>query len=54
LQQEYLAIVAKKQRDLQQNAHIYGTVWADQIQNEIIELEMKFIVHIIDGRQLCN
>ena len=51
-QKRYLAIREKKIRDLEENAHIYGGPWADQIKNELVELEMRYIVHIMDGRHM--
>ncbi len=51
-QERYLTIREKKIRDLEQNAHIYGPPWADQIKNELVELEMKYIVHVMDGKQM--
>lgn len=51
-QSRYLAIKEKKMRELQQNRAIYGQAWADQILDEIVKLEMKYIVHVLDGREL--
>lgn len=51
-QARYLAIREKRIRDLEENAHVYGTQWADQIKNELVELEMRYIVHIMDGRHM--
>lgn len=51
-QARYLAIREKRIRDLEQNAHIYGGPWADQIKNELVELEMRYIVHVMDGRHM--
>lgn len=51
-QERYLAIREKRIRDLEQNAHIYGGPWADQVKNELVELEMRYIVHVMDGRHM--
>jgi hypothetical protein len=51
-QARYLAIREKRIRDLEENAHVYGTQWADQIKNELVELEMRYIVHVMDGRHM--
>jgi sporulation-control protein spo0M len=51
-QARYLAIREKRIRDLEENAHVYGGAWADQIKNELVELEMRYIVHVMDGRQM--
>ncbi|MEI7557330.1 MAG: hypothetical protein WCJ45_00275 [bacterium] len=51
-QHRYLAIREKKIRDLEQNAHIYGGAWADDIKNQLVELEMRYIVHVMDGREM--
>jgi hypothetical protein len=51
-QQRYLDIREKRIRDLEQNAHIYGTQRADQVKNELVELEMRYIVHVMDGRHM--
>ncbi len=51
-QERYLAIREKRIRDLEENAHIYGNPWADQIKNELVELEMRYIVHVMDGRHM--
>lgn len=52
-QARYLKIREMKQRDLQEKAPIYGQLWADQTMNELVELEMKYIVHVSDGRQMA-
>lgn len=51
-QQRYLAMREKRIRDLEENAHVYGGPWADQIKNELVELEMRYIVHVMDGRHM--
>lgn len=51
-QERYLAMREKKIRDLEQNAHLYPIQWADNIKNELVELEMRYIVHVMDGRQM--
>ncbi len=51
-QQRYLNMRAKLIRELQQWASVYGSIWADNKKNEILELEMKYIVHVMDARQL--
>lgn len=48
----YLFIREKKIIELEQNAHRYPTAWADNIKDELVELEMRYIVHVMDGRQL--
>ena len=42
----------KRIRELEQNGSTYPGVRTDQVRNELVELEMKYIVHVIDGRQL--
>jgi len=51
-QQRYLAMREKRIRDLEENAHVYGGPWADQVKNELVELEMRYIVHVMDGRHM--
>ncbi len=51
-QARYLAIREKKIRDLEENAQTNGGPWADQVKNELVELEMRYIVHVMDGRHL--
>ena len=51
-QERYLAIREKRIRDLEQNAARYGGPWADQVKNELVELEMRYIVHVMDGRHM--
>ena len=51
-QQRYLAMREKRIRDLEENAQAYGGGWADQIKNELVELEMRYIVHVMDGRHM--
>lgn len=51
-QQRYLTMKKKLERELQQWYKSYGQVWADDLQNEILKLEMKYITHCIDWRQL--
>ena len=51
-QARYLAIREKRIRDLEENAHIYGDHRADQTKNELVELEMRYIVHVMDGRHM--
>lgn len=53
-QQRYLAIREKKIRELEENAHIYGGPWADQIKNELVELEMRYMVHVMDARHMWS
>jgi hypothetical protein len=43
---------AKLVRELQQGSSQYGPVWIDNKKNEILELEMKYLVHVMDARQL--
>ena len=42
----------KLTRELEQGSAMYGALWTDNKKNEILELEMKYIVHVMDGRQL--
>ena len=42
----------KKIRELEQNSAAYGPLWTDNKKNEILELEMRYLVHVMDGRQL--
>ncbi len=51
-QKRYLMMKEKLQRELDQWYNVYGQIWADDLQNEILKLEMKYITHCIDGRQL--
>ena len=51
-QERYLAIREKRIRDLEQNAHVYGGAWADQVKNELVELEMRYLVHVMDARHM--
>jgi len=51
-QERYRVIREKKIRELEEKAHIYGGPWADQIKNELVELEMRYIVHVMDGRHM--
>lgn len=51
-QARYLTMRDKKIRELEQNSGTYPEVWTDQTRNELVELEMKYIVHVVDGRQL--
>lgn len=53
-QKRYLMMKEKLQRELEQGYNIHWQVWADDLQNEILQLEMKYIVHCIDGRQLAD
>jgi len=39
-------------RELHQGSAQYGSIRTDNKKNEILELEMKYIVHVMDGRQL--
>lgn len=51
-QARYLDMRAKKVRELEQGASVYGSIWADNKKNEIVELEMRYMVHTMDARQL--
>ncbi|AHB41745.1 hypothetical protein P148_SR1C00001G0958 [candidate division SR1 bacterium RAAC1_SR1_1] len=51
-QKRYLLMKEKLQRELDQGYKVHGQIWADNLQNEILKLEMKYITHCIDGRQL--
>lgn len=51
-QQRYLNMREKLTRELEQGSAAYGSIWTDNKKNEILELEMKYIVHVMDGRQL--
>jgi hypothetical protein len=42
-----------KQRDLQEKATVNTSQWASQTADELVELEMKYIVHVADGRQMA-
>ncbi|MEI6425778.1 MAG: hypothetical protein WCO66_00325 [Candidatus Absconditabacteria bacterium] len=53
-QQRYLNMKEKLQLELEQGININGQTWANNLQNEILKLEMKYITHVIDGRQLRN
>lgn len=51
-QARYLTMKEKLERELQQWYKTHGQMWADDLQNEILKLEMKYITHCIDWRQL--
>jgi len=51
-QQRYLAMREKMIKELHQWSSLYGSQWTDAKKNEILELEMKYIVHVMDARQL--
>jgi len=51
-QQRYLAMREKRIRDLEENAKSHWGPWADQVKNELVELEMRYIVHVMDGRHM--
>ena len=51
-QKRYLAMREKRIRDLEENAATNGGPWADQVKNELVELEMRYIVHVMDGRHM--
>jgi len=51
-QKRYLAMREKMIKELHQWASIYGGPWTDAKKNEILELEMKYIVHGMDARHL--
>lgn len=51
-QQRYLAMREKRIRNLEENASKYWGPWADQQKNELAELEMRYIVHVMDGRHM--
>jgi len=51
-QARYLDMRQKLIREMEQGASTYGSIWTDNKKNEILELEMKYIVHVMDGRQM--
>lgn len=51
-QARYLKIREMKQRELQEKGPVYGWQWAWQTSDELVELEMKYMVHVADGRQM--
>lgn len=51
-QKRYILIKEKLERELQQGYKIHGQNWADDRQNEILKLEMKYIIDSIDGRHM--
>lgn len=51
-QQRYLTMKNKLEKELQEGVNIYGQSWANDKEDEILKLEMKYITHVIDGRQL--
>lgn len=53
-QKRYLLMKEKLQRELDQWYKVHGQIWADNLQNEILKLEMKYITHCIDWRQLAD
>lgn len=53
-QKRYILMKEKLERELQQWYNINWQAWADDLQNEILKLEMKYITHCIDWRQLAE
>lgn len=51
-QARYLKIREMKQRELQEKGPVNGWQWAWQTADELVELEMKYMVHVADGRQM--
>jgi hypothetical protein len=51
-QARYLDMREKKIRELEQNSVAYGSIWTDNKKDEIVELEMRYMVHTMDARQL--
>lgn len=51
-QQRYLAMREKLIRELHEWSAVHGSMWTDAKKNEIVELEMKYMVHTMDARQL--
>lgn len=51
-QKRYILVKEKLERELQQWYKIYGQNRADDRQNEILKLEMKYLIDSIDGRHL--
>ena len=51
-QDRYLKMKEKLEKELQEGINLHGQQWANDKQNEILKLEMKYIVHVVDGRQL--
>jgi len=50
-QKRYTDIVNEKMKELKQNASMYGSERTSQRTDELIKLEMKYIVDCIDGRE---
>ena len=53
-QARYLKMKEKLEQELKEWISLNGQQWANDKQNEILKLEMKYITHVIDGRQLRN
>ena len=51
-QQRYLAMREKLIKEMEQWSAVYPSMWTDAKKNDILELEMKYIVHVMDARQL--
>jgi hypothetical protein len=51
-QARYIKMKEKLEQELKEGININGQGWANDRQNEILKLEMKYITHVIDGRQL--
>ena len=50
-QQIFLDKMNKYQEDLKQNSHLYGADWTVFMNEEIVKMEMKYLVGVIDGRE---
>ena len=51
-QDRYLKMKEKLEKELKEWINVNGQQWANDKQNEILKLEMKYITHVVDGRQL--
>lgn len=51
-QDRYLKMKEKLEKELKEWINLNGQQWANDKQNEILKLEMKYITHVVDGRQL--
>lgn len=50
-QERYLTILNNKKKEMRQNAAINGINWTTMKNEEIVKLEMQYIISVIDGRE---
>lgn len=51
VQKKYLELLNKKKDEMRQGSALNGSQWTVMKNEEIIKLEMKFIISVIDGRE---